>query len=58
MAVRELNEEENCPNCGQYTEGESICPNCGAILGKDDDDDLDGFDDDDEDDDDFEDEAQ
>lgn len=52
MALREKeDEEENCPNCGQLTEGESICPNCGAVLGEDDDDDdFDGFDDDDDDD--------
>lgn len=56
MALREKEEEDNCPNCGQYTEGESICPNCGAVLGEDDDE-LDGFDDDD-DDDDFEDSVQ
>lgn len=24
--------EEYCPNCGQYTGGDSSCPNCGAIL--------------------------
>jgi len=43
---RRLDEEEYCPNCGQYTGGESICPNCGAVLnesGGDSDDDLNGF---------------
>lgn len=57
MPVREHeDEEEACPNCGQFTEGESICPNCGAVLGEDDEDELEGFDDED-DDDDFKDDA-
>lgn len=30
-----------CPNCGQYTSGESICPNCGAVLPQEDE--LEGF---------------
>ena len=25
-------DEECCPNCGHFTDGEDICPNCGAIL--------------------------
>lgn len=33
---RDFEDEEYCPNCGQYTEGESVCPNCGAILHTDD----------------------
>lgn len=52
MALREKeDEEDNCPNCGQHTAGDSVCPNCGAILGEVDEDDLEGFDDDDDDDD-------
>ena len=41
----EDNNEEYCPNCGQYTEGESTCPNCGAVLGSNNssDDEFDGF---------------
>lgn len=43
--------EEYCPNCGQYTGGEPECPNCGAILRKrgenDSDDDFEGFHEDD-----------
>ncbi len=31
--IEDGNNEEFCPNCGQYTEGESTCPNCGAVLG-------------------------
>lgn len=41
-------EDEYCPNCGQFTGGESECPNCGAIL-KDEDDEFEGFHEDDED---------
>lgn len=36
------NNDEICPNCGQFTGGESSCPNCGAILDTDDDE-FDGF---------------
>ena len=24
--------EDTCPNCGHFTDGDSICPNCGAVL--------------------------
>lgn len=30
-----------CPNCGQYTCGESACPHCGAVLPEEDE--LEGF---------------
>ncbi len=36
------NKEDHCPNCGQYTGGDSTCPNCGAILDTDEDE-FDGF---------------
>ncbi len=48
MARNIENEEEYCPNCGQYTGGENVCPNCGAIL-KNQEDELEGFHEDDED---------
>lgn len=35
--------EEYCPNCGQYTEGEPVCPNCGAILKDSGEGEFDGF---------------
>jgi len=41
---RPLDDEEYCPNCGQYTGGEHVCPNCGAILKNSaNDDEFDGF---------------
>jgi len=39
--------EQVCPNCGQFSEGESVCPHCGAILTEEDDE-LDGFHEDEE----------
>jgi len=45
---RPLENEEYCPNCGQYAGGESVCPNCGAIL-KNNEDEFEGFHEDDED---------
>lgn len=41
---RPYNDEEYCPNCGQYTGGETTCPNCGAVLDNSgENDELDGF---------------
>lgn len=39
---RDLEDDERCPNCGQYALGESVCPNCGAIIHPEEDD-LEGF---------------
>lgn len=43
MAKEFEENEDYCPNCGQYTEGEPVCPNCGAILKNNEDDEFDGF---------------
>ena len=33
MAPRKDNPmDDYCPNCSQYTGGDSVCPNCGAEL--------------------------
>lgn len=42
MSPRDLEDDDRCPNCGQYLGGDSVCPNCGAILHSEDDE-FEGF---------------